>query len=466
MKKIIYILLSFLPVIVFSQQSRYKSSTLNDTWINVGNAGFTTGKVYYTSIAFNPLNGQPFLAYMEIPIGTETAGPASVVKFNGTDWELVGKAGFTPVTVGYTSLAFSPTGVPYVAYGSGCSSSNKATVMKYDGTNWVFVGNGGFSQASAAYTSIAFSPSGQPFVAYLDYSNNKKVTVMKFNGTNWVNVGSPGFSAGEAWKISLAFSQSGNPYVAYLDFANSIKATVMTFNGTNWVNVGSPGISSSKLFSFGFAVSPTDGQPYVGYSDSSKAFKATVKKFDGTNWVNVGNAGFSSGQVGSPCLAFNTSGQPYLFYWNNPGSIVSKFDGNNWVDVGNTNFTAGYITYNSFAISPSGQPYVAYSDYIYSEKATVMKYDFSTGFNEVLDSKLSLYPNPVTDVINIVSTCNYGKSVLELRDLAGRRVYFEEGSIGAGNFIIQLKTNDIKSGVYILSIRSDKSLNTFRIVVK
>jgi len=53
--------------------------------------------------------------------------------------------------------------------------------MKFDGTNWVNIGNPGFSAAEADYTSLAFSPSGQPYVAYSDYGNSYKSTVMKYD---------------------------------------------------------------------------------------------------------------------------------------------------------------------------------------------------------------------------------------------------------------------------------------------
>jgi hypothetical protein len=109
-------------------------------------------------------------------------------------------------------------------------NSLKATVMKFDGTNWMNVGNTGFSADEAWYTSLAFSPSGQPYVAYEDMSISGKATVMKFNGTNWVNVGFVGFSKGQVWFPSVAFSPSGQPYVAYTDFGNDFKATVMKYD--------------------------------------------------------------------------------------------------------------------------------------------------------------------------------------------------------------------------------------------
>ena len=104
--------------------------------------------------------------------------------------------------------------------------------MKFDGTNWVNVGNAGFSTGGVECSSLAFSPSGQPYLAYRDNGYSGKATVMKFDGTNWVNVGTAGFSAGEVGYTSLAFSPSGQPFVAYLNggFPYSYKATVMKYD--------------------------------------------------------------------------------------------------------------------------------------------------------------------------------------------------------------------------------------------
>ncbi|NMB41991.1 MAG: T9SS type A sorting domain-containing protein, partial [Firmicutes bacterium] len=152
--------------------------------------------------------------------------------FDGTAWVNVGTPGFSEGDTYYTSLAFSPSGEPYVVY-MDWANSFKATVMKFDGSNWVNVGIAGFSEFGVEFTSIAFGPNGEPYVAYRDYANSLKATVMKFDGSNWVFVGTPGFSAGTASYNSLAFSPSGEPYVAYRDNGNSNKATVMKFVDSN-----------------------------------------------------------------------------------------------------------------------------------------------------------------------------------------------------------------------------------------
>jgi hypothetical protein len=53
--------------------------------------------------------------------------------------------------------------------------------MKFDGSSWVNVGSAGFSAGAAGNSSLAFSPSGQPNVAYSDGANSEKATVMKYD---------------------------------------------------------------------------------------------------------------------------------------------------------------------------------------------------------------------------------------------------------------------------------------------
>jgi hypothetical protein len=189
-------------------------------------------------------------------------------------------------------------------------------VMRFDGSAWVMVGSIGFSPWEAVNTSLAFSPSGEPYVAFEDGGQSFKATVMKFNGVNWVNVGIPGFSIDIADFINLAFSPTeSQPYIAYKDFGNSVKATVMKFDGNNWVNVGNAGFSAARVEYINLAFNAS-GTPYVAYADWGSSEKATVMKFNATNWVNVGNAGFSESPVIDTDLAFSLNNEPYLAYSN------------------------------------------------------------------------------------------------------------------------------------------------------
>ncbi|MEI7896563.1 MAG: T9SS type A sorting domain-containing protein [bacterium] len=456
MKTIIQLLLLLAPAVVFPQLTFEPFSPAGCIWQTVGNQGFSAGTINYTSLAIQPVSEQPYVAYVDIPAGPGNVGPATVMRFDGSNWVNVGNAGFTTVDVGYPSLAFGPGGVPYLAYGATCTAPNQATVMKFVENSWFPVGIGGFSDGQTAFTSLAFSPAGQPYVAFMDMANSNKTTVMKFDGTNWVNVGIPGFSAGEAWYENIGFSASGDPYISYWNFSDGQRATVMKFNGTDWVFVGTRYCTEGCGEDPSLAVHPSDGQPYLAYSDTANAYKATVIRFDGSAWVNVGNTGFSTGQASAIKLAFSPSGQPIVFYWDNylTNSVVKKFDGTNWVNTGNQGFTGGYITFTSLAVSPSGIPFVAYQDYMNSDKATVMKYDFPVGLNENQARGPVCYPNPATIVLHVnLSNIPCEKKVIEIHNMQGQMVSFFHTS--ADKFT--LNTQDYPVGIYTLTIRTKNS---------
>src|ERR1051326_5081857 len=70
--------------------------------------------------------------------------------------------------------------------------------------SWQYVGPPNFSAGASNYSTLRFSSTGIPFVAFQDAANpNNSITVMKYVGNNWVNVGSPGFPSGSAFFISL-----------------------------------------------------------------------------------------------------------------------------------------------------------------------------------------------------------------------------------------------------------------------
>jgi hypothetical protein len=225
MKKLFCILLVIFPAFVFAQQYKYKSSPLDYSWTYVGDAGFSAGLAIFTSIAF------------------------------------------------------SPSGEPYVAYNDQ-ANSDKASVMKFDGSNWVTVGNAGFTAGEAVGPSLAFSPvDGEPYVAYSDTLLSYKASVMKFNGTSWVTVGDEGFSAGYMQGISIAFSLSGQPYVAYTDGPNGGRATVMKYDS---VFVGMNESQESGLILY---PNPATDKITIETSDASKNNNLVIINIDGKELI-------------------------------------------------------------------------------------------------------------------------------------------------------------------------------------
>ena len=348
------------------------TTTIIPGWEIVGTAGFSAGEADHISLAI--YNGTPYVAYLD----HINSNKATVMKFNGSNWESVGTAGFS---ADYVSLSIY-NGTPYVAVselftaevtdgkGTHIISIDKATVMKFNGSTWESIGIPGFSSGEAYDIQLAID-NGTPYVAYQDRANSGKATVMKFNGTSWENVGTAGFSAGRADYISLAV-YNGTPYVAFKDGANSGKATVMKFNGTSWENVGTAGFSAGEADHISLAV--YNGTPYVAFRDWANSGKAMVMKFNGSTWESVGTPGFSAVLVDIISLAVY-NGIPFVASDGAYGAkaTVMSFNGNTWESVGTAGFSAGRADYISLAVY-NGTPYVAYGDEANDSKATVMKY--------------------------------------------------------------------------------------------
>jgi len=311
-----------------------------------------------------------------VPATTNLTSIAPVALTN-PDWGVVGTGGFSTGWASDTQLAFSPDGVPYVAYVDD-SNGSIATVSKFDGTSWVTVGAGEISTNMARFTSLAFSPDGTPYIAYSDYVAGSGVTVKKFDGNSWILVGKAGFSNTLSNAIKLAFAPDGVPYVAFQEYA----ITVMRYDGSSWVTVGDPDFSAGGVNHTSLAFAP-DGTPYVAYQDSSTVdgYKATVMKFDGTSWVTVGNAGFTSGQVSYTSLAVSQDGTPYLAFVHESNwykATLMKFSDGVWSEVGGPGgFSAGLASNTSLAIAPDGTPFVAYPDNS-TNRLIVMKYSNSS----------------------------------------------------------------------------------------
>lgn len=149
--------------------SSYWTCTAIDTGGNVGG---------YGSIAFDP-SGNPWISYFDT-----TNSDLKLAKYVGSGGSGCASSEWTCTAVdtggsvgAYTSLAFDPIGNPWVSYGDLTNSSLKLTH---------YVGSGGSGCASSAwscttaesannvgnFTSLAFDPDGVPWAAHIDLTNS------------------------------------------------------------------------------------------------------------------------------------------------------------------------------------------------------------------------------------------------------------------------------------------------------
>jgi hypothetical protein len=200
----------------YSKEDHVVFSHAGTPWASWAGVTVDQGEAYEQSLAFSP-SGLPAIAYSVV-------GSIKFAAFDGRKWQIETVAS-THTLGGDCSLAFSPSGEPAICYRdmhrSGGRYGNHLIFVQLQGTNWIRE-----TVAEAAEMgSLAFSPSGEPAISYHDiYGEAIKYAV--FTDRRWQH-----FLVEQAGKTptgdfigpflwtSLAFSPSGQPAISYHDRA-------------------------------------------------------------------------------------------------------------------------------------------------------------------------------------------------------------------------------------------------------
>jgi len=422
-------------------------------WTTLGSAGFSAGTATYVSLAID-LAKAPYVVYND----GANSNKATLMKYNGSTWIAVVGAGLSSGSADYTSIAITSSGIPYVAFEDG-SNSSKATVENIapvvnfptlptvsaspsttctsgsvtlsitggtlnDATSWQWysgscggtsVGSGTSISTSISGTTVFFArgenicPSSDgscgfvtatvksPTTWYQDADGdgwgNPSVTTTActqptgyvnnsldcndalFTNTTWYDYGGSSVSPYTSSWTSIAIDSNNNPYVGF--YENYNKGSVMKYSNGFWSYVGSAGFTAGATNYNSLAIDP-GGTPYMAYQDAYA--NASVMKYNGSSWVYVGSQNFSAAGATYTSLAINTGGTPYVaysdaYYLYSNKATVMKYNGSSWVAVGSPGLTSGTASYTSLAIDLAGSLYLAYEDGANSNKATVMKYN-------------------------------------------------------------------------------------------
>jgi hypothetical protein len=340
----------------------------------LGGIGITPDAAYELKLAFSKDGTTPYLGFRDAANGDK----ATVMRFNGTSWEILGKAGFTSGKAFTPSLAISSSGIPYVAYVD-IENGEKITVMSFNGGSWEVVGTSGISLGRAYAPSLALTKVGVPYVAYRDLANGRRATALRFLGGHWEPVGDAGFTSLGVSFISLAISSDGTPHVAFCKDSLGNQAMLMRFNGTSWVDLGSNTISAGSASSTSLVFSGSD-IPYVSFADVTNSTKAVVRRYTSSGWENVGISGFTPGAAFTLTLALSKDDKPFVAFGDGVNGTRAKamaFTGNAWETVGTAEgLSTGGAYSTAIAISNLGVPYVAFLDDANGDKATVVKTSF------------------------------------------------------------------------------------------
>ena len=159
-------------------------------WQAVGNKAFSDGDTEYTSLFVYNNEGipVPYVFYKD----TDRNNHGSVMAYNesSSSWQDVGQKAFTNGAIGASEndtvslFVFDDNGnpLPYVAFRD-ISQDNKASVMKFNGTDWENVGIPGISEGGVKYVSLfVLEENGFSiiYISYCDEAYNNRATVKKF----------------------------------------------------------------------------------------------------------------------------------------------------------------------------------------------------------------------------------------------------------------------------------------------
>lgn len=152
----------------------------------------------------------------------------------------------------------------------------------------------------------------------------------------------------------------------------------------------------------------------------------------------------------------SSTSEPYLYcppvqiFWNSAAdqlSVEDVYDTYQWFYNGV--LLQGAITY--YLISPPNGVYELQVTNSYGCVTTSNMITVNVGVEDIgLEDQLNVYPNPVTDVLNVQWNNTSEAASLSIRDLSGRLILSERG--GNGNAAIDL--SELSNGNYILELQT------------
>jgi hypothetical protein len=185
---------------------------------------------------------------------------------------------------------------------------------QFDGSNWQLVGSAGFSGSASSIISMDFNPhTNQPFVSY-NLVVGGSTWVSYFNNSEWVSLGSP--QAVDSTYGCSKIAINPTTYEPYVICKNkpSFKATVLRYTGSLWESIGAAEFSNGMVTSPTFAFNPLTDEPYAAFRDENS--KMTVMKF-ATDHIETPTASPSAGVYSTPqTVTLSTTTDGADIYYN------------------------------------------------------------------------------------------------------------------------------------------------------
>ena len=288
------------------------------------------------------------------------------------------------------------------------------------------------NQTSASYANVNFTLSNPPYT--ITFWDSDDITQDDNLGTSSFNiaVGSQSFNSGNGTSgtINIALSEVTNV---------SASTTISVF----------PQPDATVSVSGNIIACPNDSMPtYYWYHDG------ILISGESNPTLTMTESGYYSVYIQNEFGCSSTS-EPYLYcapvevFWNAASgqlSCADTYDTYQWFYNGM--LLQGAITY--YLISPPNGVYAVQVTNSYGCTVTSDMITVNVGVDEIaLEDQLNIFPNPITDVLNVQWNNTTETATLSIRDLSGRLVLSER--VANGNAVLEL--SNLSSGNYILELQ-------------
>ncbi|WP_199138315.1 hypothetical protein [Pedobacter sp. ASV12] len=323
---------------------------LGRQWSLVGDN--LTGLVTASGIrmAIHPFSNNPYFIYQRT--GKDESGIAiptdnrkvAVIGYNGTAWSNLGNTtGISDFRADVPGIAFNSEGTLYVGYKDYLNSDNKATVLKYNGTAWSVVGTSRFSPVKVDYLSLAIAKNDMPMVSMAKNGTDNSgipargLYVAGFNGSSWNAMTPPGGIV--VFYDQIIKGLDGNIYVGVMDrTTGSNKPSLFKYENNAWAPVGPTSFTAPDgLVGFqGVSIAvDKNSNAYLAYQVAPSSGRLNhVMKYnkEANTWQELGNAVSSGGEKDKFALCVDADGTLYFAYANASSLLVKTFNKNtnNW----------------------------------------------------------------------------------------------------------------------------------------
>lgn len=247
-------------------------NTGSNTWESVGSQlrSIVGGNyVGLGSLAFNPLNGNPYVAYTSNDVNYTL----QVKEFESNAWSLIASesAQSTPL-----QMLFESTGALYLVKIE--SDSTIGINQVTSGSVNLLTSINGYRGSNSYFPSVKIGSNNNIYLAFSDGANSNKLSIVKYDGSTvtYLGTGVTRNATSPNTSVSLALDSNNVPYVAYVGSALGtlpnvfLSSTfVVKYINSGWSQVAGAPFVSGNFGLYGLAINQQTNYPYLGFQDTS-----------------------------------------------------------------------------------------------------------------------------------------------------------------------------------------------------